>query len=366
MKILIIPEYGSRGSGTLIYLAKLLEIHKRNQIETAVLVEKKQLIPEAKVVFEQAGIKIFVSPNRHRIFFLPGLSIIFDICFCRRALRSFKPELIHVSAGTPGLLLGALFYRLPLLFTMHTYPVKKMWVCKLLFSYWINHSAKVLFATVSKYSAANINKYMDIESGIIEVVYNSCRQSENNDKARNFIILTVGHVVEYKNPECWFEVAKKVLSIRPDVKFIWLGAGDLLARMRERVREAGLGSQIILNGYCDHVESYYDKAMVYFHPSKIESHGLTVIEAMSHGLPCVTSNVGGLPESVVDGETGFTCSPENVDLFEARILELLNIPTLRDRMGAFGKNRAEYLFPEAIQEEKIVALYRSMLLKRKD
>ncbi|RPJ79763.1 MAG: glycosyltransferase [Alphaproteobacteria bacterium] len=116
-------------------------------------------------------------------------------------------------------------------------------------------------------------------------------------------------------------------------------------------------------GYRKNLDSIYKRSTIYFQPSLLESHGISVIEAMAHGLPCVTSDIGGLPESVVNGETGFTCPPDDVDCFVSQIIKLLDDDKLRCKMGQSGKLRAKTLFSEDAQDKKMISLYTSLLQK---
>lgn len=84
---------------------------------------------------------------------------------------------------------------------------------------------------------------------------------------------------------------------------------------------------------------------------------------MANGLPCVTSDTGGLPESVVNGETGFICPPDNVECFVSQIIKLLDDDKLRYKMGKSGKLRAETHFSEDVQEKKMIDLYTALLKK---
>ena len=98
-KVLIIPEYDTFG-GTLTFFKRLLDIHNKNNIETAVLIQEKQKIPEVMSLLEDQGIKVYTSLNRKRIFFNPILSPFFDIFFSIKAVLSFHPDLIVVSSGS--------------------------------------------------------------------------------------------------------------------------------------------------------------------------------------------------------------------------------------------------------------------------
>lgn len=363
MKVLVIPEYGVFG-GTLSFFKRLVEIHKNNGIKTAVLIQKKQQYPELMGFLNSMGIDIYTVANRGEFFRKPLFSLLYDILFCWKAFLSFRPNLIVVSNGTPGLMLGVLLFPVPVMFFMHTYPMSKMHLpFRLLWN--LVSRFENLFVTVSNFSVNQISTCMSVSTDRIKIIYNSFRATNTQIKKTNTnpVVLTVGHVVAYKNPERWLDVALKVIAQRPDVTFVWLGEGSLLETMRKRGKEKGVDGRVIFKGYCSKVENYYDTAMVYFQPSLIESHGISVVEAMAHGLPCVASDVGGMPESIVDGVTGYTCAQNDIDGFVEKIVSLLDCEDLRVKMGRAGNVRAERLFSEATQEEKIVAFYKSMLQK---
>lgn len=219
------------------------------------------------------------------------------------------------------------------------------------------------FVTVSQFSKENINRFMGVPLKHIEVIYNSFQPIKTYINNKNAHILTVGHVEWYKDPECWLSVAKKVIDKKQDVRFLWVGDGELLRSFKLKIHELGMESRIVMCGFSNQIENYYADAILYFQPSLLESHGISVVEAMAHGLPCVTSDAGGLPESVVNGETGFTCPPNDVECFVSRIIKLLDDDKLREKMGQCGKLRAEILFSEEVQEKKMISLYTSVLQK---
>jgi glycosyltransferase involved in cell wall biosynthesis len=198
---------------------------------------------------------------------------------------------------------------------------------------------------------------MGFPANKIEVVHNSCAVPACRMEPVVPIILTAGHLVPYKNPELWLEVASTVVRQRPDACFVWLGDGELLETVREKVREMSLEERVLLPGYVSDPSVWYAQAQVYFQPSLRESHGIAVLEAMSHGIPCVVSDVGGLPESVVDRETGYVCPAADYSAFVVAIIALLGDQTLRERLGSTGRQRVSEKFSEESQERKIMALY---------
>jgi len=88
-----------------------------------------------------------------------------------------------------------------------------------------------------------------------------------------------------------------------------------------------------------------------------EAFGVSIIEAMAHGLPVVCTKHGGVIESVVDGETGFMCDPGDIEAQADAFLKLANNIELRQNMGDAGRKRvAEYFNPEqeALQLREIM------------
>lgn len=366
-KILIIPSYDTYG-GTLTFFLKLLQFHQKNQIETAVLISQKQTYLSILEQLEAAKVQIFIGPTRKTLFYKPYFSLLHDVIFCWSAYRKFQPDIIMVSEGSPDLMLGVLTYPVPVIYMLHTAPSpgakSKKRIGMRFFIKLMSRFAKKYFLTVSRFSADSIHRYLGVPEQRIQVIYNSYRTSMNiveNIISKSKIVLTIGHLCDYKNPQIWLLVAKRVVAEKPDVQFIWVGDGDLIDNLRVKVKQLGLETQILFPGYTQQVDDYYNQVSVYFQPSLLESHGIAVVEAMSYALPCVTSNIGGLPESVVDKETGFTCDPEDVEGFSKCILQLLNDANLRKQMGDAGRRRAKTFFSEANQEQEIIKLYASLL-----
>jgi glycosyltransferase involved in cell wall biosynthesis len=364
MKVLIIPEYGSSG-GSLSFFKRLLDVHSKFNIETGVLIQKNQARDEMLEPFKKLKVEVYIGLNRGPIFRKDYLSILYDLFFCWKSYTSFKPDIIVVSNASCGLMLGSLLYLKPVVFIMHTYPDQRMRGGIRTYMKWINRASN-RFVAVSEFSARNISKFMEIPEKLVRIIYNSYQEVEGSDKtnlekSKDKVVLTIGHVTEYKNPDVWLKVAASVIKQKPEVQFIWLGDGLLLDSMRVKVQELGINKNVFFLGHSDNVIPYYEKATVYFQPSLRESHGIAVVEAMSHKLPCITSNIGGLPESVIDGLTGFTCQSNDVDNFCLRIMQLLENPDVMAEMGREGRLRAQNLFSENIQDRKIIDLYNEVL-----
>jgi glycosyltransferase involved in cell wall biosynthesis len=156
------------------------------------------------------------------------------------------------------------------------------------------------------------------------------------------VVLTMGHLIEYKNPVLWVDVAKRITERYPGaVRFIWAGDGSMLPELRRSI-EGYIGIEFA--GYVEDTRGLYASAGIYFQPSSIENHSISVIEAMANGLPCVVSRVGGMTESIEDGKEGFVLDAFDVDGYSEAISELICSEEKRIEMGLRAREKAETLF----------------------
>jgi len=96
-------------------------------------------------------------------------------------------------------------------------------------------------------------------------------------------------------------------------------------------------------------------------PARRDPLPRVVMEAMCHGLPVVASRVDGIPEMVVDGETGILVEPENVEGFAEALARLLADPELRHRMGTAGHARAQKIFTVEAYRGAMLKAYKGLL-----
>jgi glycosyltransferase involved in cell wall biosynthesis len=90
---------------------------------------------------------------------------------------------------------------------------------------------------------------------------------------------------------------------------MWAGTGSLLQECIESTKQF---SEILFLGEVENVEELYSATDLYFQPSLLESHGISVLGAMYHKIPCIVSDQGGLPESIFNNFNGYTINLENI------------------------------------------------------
>lgn len=127
-------------------------------------------------------------------------------------------------------------------------------------------------------------------------------------------------------------------------KLVLIGDGPDRASLEHQTIAEGLGDEIEFVGEQLDVVPWLSSADLFLLPSEQESFGMAALEAMACEVPVVASRVGGLPELVEDGVTGFLCDVDDVEAMARRSLEILTDSAMKERMGLAGSQcvRTEY------------------------
>lgn len=159
----------------------------------------------------------------------------------------------------------------------------------------------------------------------------------------------VGNMVALKGHAWCVQAIPAIIAQHPDTLFVFAGAGPLRQEIEQMVRSLGVEKHVRFTGHLSALLPRLIRSLdVLIQPSLVESFGLTVVEAQACGVPVVATRVGGLPEIVTDGETGFLVPPEDPAALAEKVNILLSDPTLAQTMG--GKGREKVLAQFQIQQ----------------
>ncbi|WP_079978687.1 glycosyltransferase [Halolamina sediminis] len=165
---------------------------------------------------------------------------------------------------------------------------------------------------------------------------------------------TVGRLTSQKNMHAVLDIAAN-LKQEP-IEFRIAGRGPQRDELQRRIQENSL-SNVTLEGFVDSVPEFLENLDIYFQPSIREGLCITVVEAMATGLPVVASNVGGITESVVPGETGYLEEPSSTDAFTQHLLDLTTDPERRAAYGTASRRRVV----ENYSQERLVEEFLNVL-----
>ncbi len=158
------------------------------------------------------------------------------------------------------------------------------------------------------------------------------------------VIVHVSNFRPVKNTKQVVEIFHRVRDEMRDVKLLLVGDGPERVPTERKARKLGVYDDIRFLGKQDPIEEILSIADVFLMPSASETFGLAALEAMACRVPTVVSDVGGLPELVVDGETGYLCPVDDVDAFTDRTRALLTDEALHDQMAQAARDRAVETF----------------------
>jgi glycosyltransferase involved in cell wall biosynthesis len=358
MRILLIADMNFFG-GTRTYFEMLVDLLLRQGYTVEALLSFPDGDREFYTFAEQRQTMRWKRlPSATGIFRLPPWRQLCEVVLLSFALLRYRPKFVIVSTGTPVQWLTTFLFPLPSLQILHTViqtPARRFRLgLSLLLS---RLSKKRRITTVSRHAAEQAALHWGCN---IAYIHNPTPFPEAVNSAKTVPhpgavgrVITVGHVVDYKNPYLWMDVARRVLAIRPDASFTWYGDGPLLEEMRRLTQ----GEQRIqFTGRAHDMPPVYTHANVYFQPSLLENHSLAVLEAMSHGLPCVVSDRGGMPESVVHGKTGYVENVDDAVSFVERIVSLLDDENMVITFGKNAQQRIRECFMPKLWEARMLAL----------
>ncbi len=162
-------------------------------------------------------------------------------------------------------------------------------------------------------------------------------------------VLMVGRFVEKKGFEYGLQAFALLAERFPEMRLVIVGDGELGPRLRELTQRGGIEDRVEFTGVLPHaaVLERVSRCRVLLAPSVTAASGdresglIVVKEAAARGVPAVASRHGGIPEIIVDGETGFLVAERDVDTLADRLTRLLGSSELRDRLGVAARRRME-------------------------
>jgi len=202
---------------------------------------------------------------------------------------------------------------------------------------------------------------------IIECVYNFIdtrvnKRTDSSELRKEYGILphekVVIHVSNFRPVKRVQDVIQAFAGIAEHLpaKLLLVGDGPEMKTVCNLAGELGIRDKILLLGKQERVEELYSLSDLMLLLSEKESFGLVALEAMACGVPCIGTNVGGIPEVIVNGETGYICELGDIKTITEKAVEILSNEEIHRRFSANSMERAENRF----SAEQIVSEYENI------
>ncbi|HET8580419.1 MAG TPA: glycosyltransferase [Nitrospiraceae bacterium] len=178
------------------------------------------------------------------------------------------------------------------------------------------------------------------------------------------LVGTVGRIFPVKNHRLFLDAAARVAGQERQARFVVVGDGLLRPALERHARDLGIADRVVFTGWRRDLPAIYADLDVLVVSSNNEGTPVSVIEAMAAGRPVVATRVGGLPDLVAEGETGFLVSPGNADELAAGVLRLLRDPRTASRMGETARRTTRERFALARLIADTGRLYDQLLIRK--
>lgn len=279
----------------------------------------------------------------------------FDLVYCQQPV-----------GGMMGRLIGKKF-KIPVIYTAHGFhffkggPLKNGLIFKPVEKYLSKFTDILITINEEDYQAAlkmkakkvfkingigmDFNKYQTLNETKEEI------RASLGLKENDFVITTIAEFIKRKNYNTMLRTIKCLKDSGVEVKFLICGRGQLEEDIKKQIESLGIQESAILLGYRKDINRILTCTDVFFLASHQEGLTLSVIEAMSYGLPCVVSDVRGNRDLIVDAKGGFIAPATDCEAFAKRIEGIMQNAELKQSMGEFNKEESKKYTIDFVKEQ---------------
>jgi L-malate glycosyltransferase len=322
--------------------------------------------------FREAGFLYAEFPRLEQNF-LAGIRQFYRSLLAIQRQKSI--DVIHVHGAHELILLVKLFLpKVPVIFTVHGYHGRQSPVgyrlaavfCNLFAHQVITVSQSELQLLAAHY--LNVKKTTLVYNGVVENKPDIARIAQLAEQfalnsTTQMIIGTAARLSEAKGLRYLILAVAQLIDRHPEIRLVIAGEGELEAELRQLVLDLNVSRHVVFAGYVADLQNLLYLMQIFVLPSIQEPFGLVCAEAMSLGKPIIGTNVGGIPEQVVHGVTGFIVPPADPMALADNIDRLLSNPALLASCGQSGYERYQEKFALAGMLRDTVDVYEKVLLE---
>jgi len=344
LQVVTLSEWGGAQE-----VVRLLSDYLRGQYRVLVA-----CAPGGRLIDELEALGVPVIPIRHLVRYPHPFLDLFALFALWRMMRTVRPTVVHAHSTKAGMLarIAARLAGVPVvLFTAHGWSFtagRSRWKRALLAA-----SERLLARMTTRiicvsqhdrdlalqYRVAPTEKLVVIHNGLDPAGFIGYRVNEDMTASVGTIEPVVTFVGRLRAPKDPFTLIRAFSKLGCG-RLVIVGDGPQRRKLHELVDELNVAKRVELIGERSDVPDLLATSDIFVLTSNWEGLPLTIIEAMMTGLPVVATSVGGVPELVEDGVTGFLVPREDSEALAEVFQKLLKDPELRRRMGQAGREKA--------------------------
>ncbi|HYE09669.1 MAG TPA: glycosyltransferase [Patescibacteria group bacterium] len=290
----------------------------------------------------------------------------------RRLFMQERPQIVHTHASLSARIAAKLTGVKAIVHTKHCLDNPRTGIKKAVAA-GINNQLSSRIIAVSKAVEKNL-----LEAGMpqhkIQVIYGGTekvktlpKEEINQIKAsygigeKDIVFGIVARLAEVKGHKYLIQAAEQVLKNRNDIKFLIAGTGPLEDQLKKMVLDLGIENSVVFTGFIKDVENIYNIIDVNMITSSSEALCLSLIEGMSLDKPMIGTEVGGVPELVIQNQTGLLVPVADVEILADAIEELAGNSELRNSMGMNAGKMMLEKFSASEMAAEILKLYQEVV-----
>lgn len=296
-----------------------------------------------------------------------------------RMVRRWKPDILHINlAGTYDAQASLVA------------PVARFAGCRFVVTtehlamvetLWKRRTAKRLSAlfiqqviSITRSNVPFLTDVHGIKASRVEVIHNGIDIAELDDstssglraalglKKSAFVFAVVGSLIERKGHRTLLDAfARLAVAGGAQAALVVVGDGPEKSDLKRRCRQLGLEKRVFFLGHRDDVQRIMQDVDCLVVPSLMEGMPFVILEAMAAYKPVIASRIYGIPEVIVEGETGLLVPPARPKEFSAAMLRMLEHPEQARRMGERGRDRVKEHFARDVMARRVEDVYERLL-----
>lgn len=259
-----------------------------------------------------------------------------NICELKKVINKVKPTIIHAHDMRASFFVAISCGKIPFVCHVHNngFDSRKINLKVLLFNYATKKARHIFWVSKAAKEGYYFKNRIEEKSSVLYNVVNAeeiYRKASTNICKKYYDAIFLGRLSYEKNPLRLIEIISDIVKTNPTVKVAIVGSGPLEDDVNKKVMELGLSRNVDMLGFQNNPYPFLKKSKLMVMTSLWEGLPMCALEAISLGIPIVSTPTDGLCELIIEGETGFL-SNNNEELAN-RIISICNNENLQRKMS---------------------------------